>query len=509
MSSSGVASLAGPLLAGLQDVIDVLGAVPAGVSLYAGLSDDELVEATRLSSDLAELVGSRVALAAGEVAHRSSRDLGHAGLAARAGFRSPEEFLKAITRTTGRDAAKAVKVGRLMRQAATDGQPDPATGIVTVADRPWLAAVAAAVTAGTLSVAAADAIRAGLGETTDQIGADLLGTAVPGLIADAAALDPDALYRAARTARDLIDEAGIVDRERALHEARTLTLTDTKDGGARLVWQMDPETAISIRTLYHRTVSPKRGGVRFADPDRQAHSDRIKDDPRTAEQLASDVFLQLLRAGADADSSQLLGSGAPQIRVLVTRETLADARQTAAAEAEGEGGGGGGGLDALTPPAGHGYFEGSGLPISMATIDRLACTGTTTPLGFDTTGQSTDVGREQRLFTARQRIALTARDGGCMWPTCTEPANRTEAHHIRPWKAEHGRTDTADGILLCTFHHLTLHNNNWRIERTRADYTLIPPPHIDPTRTPIPMPTKSSAMKELRHKLDQQQCRAI
>lgn len=49
------------------------------------------------------------------------------------------------------------------------------------------------------------------------------------------------------------------------------------------------------------------------------------------------------------------------------------------------------------------------------------------------------------------------RDGGCLWPGCDRPAHVTEAHHIDPW-AGGGATDCDRGILLCRFHHLTLHD---------------------------------------------------
>ena len=101
------------------------------------------------------------------------------------------------------------------------------------------------------------------------------------------------------------------------------------------------------------------------------------------------------------------------------------------------------------------------------------------------------------LFTARQRTGLAARDGGCRWPDCDKPASWCEAHHIDHWKAEHGATDIADGILLCRAHHLLLHNNHWHVTRTGADYWLIPPARLDAEQSPIPIPSKSPLMLEL------------
>src|SRR5690606_4902668 len=94
----------------------------------------------------------------------------------------------------------------------------------------------------------------------------------------------------------------------------------------------------------------------------------------------------------------------------------------------------------------------------------------------------------------RQRVALAARDGGCRFPDCDRPPSWTEAHHIVPW-SHGGRTDVADGVLLCRHHHMMLHNNGWRIVREHADYTLIPPPDIDPLQRAIPMPSRSRTLR--------------
>ena len=79
---------------------------------------------------------------AGEVALRSVPGLGSAGLAQRAGHRTPEQFVKVVTGVTEREAVTAVRVGVMMRDAATSGQVDPVTGEVALPVRPWLVPVA-------------------------------------------------------------------------------------------------------------------------------------------------------------------------------------------------------------------------------------------------------------------------------------------------------------------------------------------------------------------------------
>ena len=87
-----------------------------------------------------------------------------------------------------------------------------------------------------------------------------------------------------------------------------------------------------------------------------------------------------------------------------------------------------------------------------------------------------------------------------MFGDCDKEPSMTEAHHIIPW-AGGGRTDLANGILLCRFHHLLIHNNGWEIYLVGTDYYLLPPPDIDPARTPRPMPSKGAAMHDLKREL--------
>ena len=414
-----------------------LSAISTDAVAYSALTDASLLALTRLGGELQRALGTSTALIAAEVDRRSRAELGHAGLAQSSGYRTPEELIRASTGGTALDAAQAVRVGRLAR--GTD-------------EREWLAPVGAAVIDERLSLSAAESIGAGLGKPTSSVPPEVLAAAAVQLCDEARTLDADRLLRRARDLRNELDAAGIPLREEERRTQRSLRFHRRSDGLSRLTWDMDPETAALVGEVYDRATSPRRGGPRFDSPDAL----RIADDPRSTEQLASDVFLQLLRAGADADASQLLGSGAPSVRVL-----------TAGC---------------------HGYIEGQHDPVSAETVERLVCAGSVTPIVVRD-GQPIDVGRESRLYTRRQRVALAARDGGCRWPGCERPPSWTEAHHINHWARDGGRTDVADGILLCRHHHLLTHNNHWQIERIGADYWLVPP-----NGERMTMPSKSPLM---------------
>jgi len=455
--------------------VTALSAVSKSVTDFRAADDAALVELSRLAAQEKQLAEAHLALIAGEIAARSTREMGHSGLAQRKGFRSPEEFVKVVTGSTGREAISAVRVGRIVRDASLEGEADPTTGEAFEAREPWLAAVAAAVGAGRLSVNAADAIRTGLGSPTENVTAAQLAGAAEELCAEAVSLDPDRLQKRARELRDELDDRGIADRERERFEKRSLRHFQLPSGMGRLIWDLDPESYATFIELYNRATSPKRG-VRFVSGEQKEKADRILADPRSIEQLASDTMLGLLQAGATADSSELLGSGGASIRVLVTRAAL-------------DGGGDGGG---------HGHIEGLSEPISIETVERLACDGDTRSIEFDDSGQPLDVGREQRFFTKKQRVALSVRDGGCMFGVCERPPSMTEAHHIKFWARDGGTTDIKDGICLCKFHHLLMHNNGWEIERVGDEYYLIPPPSIDAAQSPVLMPSKSAGLRDLR-----------
>jgi HNH endonuclease len=79
-------------------------------------------------------------------------------------------------------------------------------------------------------------------------------------------------------------------------------------------------------------------------------------------------------------------------------------------------------------------------------------------------GLPIDVGRVRRLITPRLRLALQSRDEGCRFPGCSVPAPRTDGHHLQHW-IDGGRTDLANLVSLCRFHHRRHHEGQFRIRR--------------------------------------------
>ncbi len=143
-------------------------------------------------------------------------------------------------------------------------------------------------------------------------------------------------------------------------------------------------------------------------------------------------------------------------------------------------------LDANTLGTGVGEATlDTGGAISASEARRLACNAGLLPIVLDGPSKILDLGMSQRLFDRHQRIALAARDNGCIWAGCDRPPAWCEAHHIKRW-SEGGPTDLSNGCLLCGFHHRLLHQGEWNIAMAADGIPeLLPPPRIDPHRIPI------------------------
>lgn len=152
---------------------------------------------------------------AAELDRRSRVEVGPAGLAQQEGFRTPQAMVEAMTGTTKSTSVSVLEVGRML--AETDAVetvwrehpelPSPPP--------PWHAPIAHAVTDRRVSVAQADAIRAGLGLPTVAVPADALRDAADELLRDAAVFTAGQLHRRARQSRDAPTRPAVTSRREA------------------------------------------------------------------------------------------------------------------------------------------------------------------------------------------------------------------------------------------------------------------------------------------------------
>ncbi|NUS51831.1 MAG: DUF222 domain-containing protein, partial [Nocardioidaceae bacterium] len=110
----------------------------------------------------------------------------------------------------------------------------------------------------------------------------------------------------------------------------------------------------------------------------------------------------------------------------------------------------------------------TGTRISAGEARRLVCSAGIVPVVFrravDGRSVVLDAGRRRRLFSRTQRLLLTVQDQGCVAEGCDRPASWCEADHMTAWQ-EGGRTDLANGRLLCGFHHRKAHSQLYVSDR--------------------------------------------
>ncbi len=142
-------------------------------------------------------------------------------------------------------------------------------------------------------------------------------------------------------------------------------------------------------------------------------------------------------------------------------------------------------LTDLQHGVGHGTSDNGDI-LSAATMRHLACDAGIIPAVLGSDRELLDLGREERLATPAQIIALRQRDGGCSFPSCDRPSGWCQAHHIRHW-LDGGPTDLSNLALLCQRHHTIVHQHDYTATVTKTGVTWhtrllsgTPPTHQPP-----------------------------
>jgi hypothetical protein len=389
------------------------------------MSGDDLLAAMRQRAQQRRELDAECAQLAAEIALRSSRELGYSGLAQSQGARTAEILVQQVTGLSKAESTALVRVG---------SKPE------------YLAPMSTEM----LGVAKVDAVRIGLGTPNEAVTADDLLQAAARVAEEIKDLTVEQAAAHARAIRDEMDASNVARREQEQRDQRFLSISKRTDGMYTVRGLLDAESAMVLTTATDSIIAPRRGGPRFTDKEKAAEQERVAaQDQRTLPQMMVDALVDLVTIAVRTPDGAVLTGGKGSVSVHTLKTTLETG-------------------------VGVSYFEGHSEAVSCATVQRCSCNLDTVMVNFDR-GFAIDVGRDQRLFTRKQRIAISARDGGCMFPGCDRPPKWTEVHHINEWVAKNGRTDTADGILLCRHHHMLLHNNHWTITRTGTVYSLHAP----------------------------------
>jgi len=125
-----------------------------------------------------------------------------------------------------------------------------------------------------------------------------------------------------------------------------------------------------------------------------------------------------------------------------------------------------------------------GVEIPPGELRRLLAHAGIIPLVLGSNSQPLDMGRSQRFHKGAIRMAIMARDRGCIVPDCTTPPDKTETDHYEvPW-SEGGETSVWSGAGVCTTGHHQRHAAQIKIVDVDGLPHVILPEHLDPEQKP-------------------------
>lgn len=407
-------------------------------------------------------------------------------------FRNTGEHLRSLLRISAAEARRRLALAENLL---------PGRSLTGQTIQPRYGEVAAAFASGSMASRPATTITMALERVRPLCSAEAAADMEHALTMTAGENDADFLARIARRWTDAIDQDGTEPSEEALrhlqgaflrkpkHGLQHLEIFATQDQYEHLVTVMN--TAANPRTRTAQGPGPGDKQVDVAgeggltnglanDPPGGSRDDAASLDRRTRAQKLLDGLLGACKIALATGALPAAGGQRPQIMATIDhRDLLASLkeagrqyRQPAFLGQSGQPGRSG----VLQRGTGNFTFTG---PVASATLRKIACDADIIPVVLGGEGQVLDIGRASRIFPAHLRKAITARDKGCAFPSCTMPAPWCEAHHIEYW-SRGGSTSTNNGVLLCSHHHHLIHKEEWHIQVQAGVPWFIPPPHIDP-----------------------------
>lgn len=415
-------------------------------------------------------------------------------------FRDATDYLKLALRIDGTEARRRTRWAATLRPTRTlSGEPLP----------PALPRLSAVVHEGKLDRAAVDIITTALDnvrqmarrvEADPQGVSDLLDDGEERLVAQAESVDPGTLRKVAahwlKWAEAALDPDGAEPNDATLPQLQGLIRKGQHNGLHQWLLAVNDEQNEYLLTVANAATNPRApyrgqsmevadGGVPGSERLDQLLTAEVQSeedgsltavtavDPRSTQQKQLDGLMACIAGGlAMIESDQLPSTGGtrPQVSVLIDFHTLLGDLEKAGTVT----------ADDLLQFESSATFTG---PIHPTTIRAMACDADILPVVLGSSGEVLDVGRAQRLFPARLRQAIAARDGGCAAPGCWIPAPWCDVHHVEHW--EHGGPTSVDnGVLLCNHHHHAVHAGAWDIDMDSGRPWFIPAPYLDPRRQP-------------------------
>lgn len=312
-------------------------------------------------------------------------------------------------------------------------------------------ALDAALSCGAVNAEQAQVVATTLADLPDDLDREVVDAAEAELITLAEKWEPATLRRfgnqvlhyVAPEVAEEVDRAALEREERRAQQTRAFTLNRNGDGRVRVSGWLTDEAAAIVNAALDPLCAPRRdeGG-----------------EPRTPAQRRADALVEVCELAMRTEDLPASGGERPHLVITLP-------------------------YDLLRQQLGVGTLD-TGERLTPEQARRLGCDATIIPVVLGSDGQVLDLGRSRRLITGSLRRALQVRDRGCAFPGCDRPARWCQGHHVTSW-ADGGKTSLDNAVLLCGFHHRTIHKGHW-IVRIAADGMpeFVPPHYIDAERKP-------------------------
>ena len=331
------------------------------------------------------------------------------------------------------DGARSAAAWLAHRARTSYGAAAAAAGLAEALEDRWQQ-LGAAVWAGQVNVEQARVIVRALDELPSDLDAEVALKAEAHLIAEAAFFDPRKLRILGRKVLEVVapdvfedqERRRLEDEERRARETARLTMRTRGDGTTDIHVRVSDAIAGRLKTYLEAFTAPRRGHL---------DSGLDRTDPDTGQRIRTRCCsgARSVRCWRRCPRRCCRGTaGAPPRWWSRSTSTSFAPRWVR--------------LDLNT-----------GDVISATEAMRLACTADLVPVVLSGDGVPLHLGRAKRLFGEAQRLAMGIRDGHCRARGCDLPAAWCEAHHKTSW-CRGGKTDLADGVLLCPWHHHRAHD---------------------------------------------------
>jgi hypothetical protein len=252
---------------------------------------------------------------------------------------------------------------------------------------------------------------------------------------------PEDLVRIGRKVRYQLDPDGSSKKQRGYARRAFFDLAQTMDGAGVGHLQCDDGDYADIEAaLNHFTTPP--------DPDAA--------EPQHAGYRRLKGLVQVCRT-ALRHSGRTSGGRPVQVTLVVPVATLTDSRKPPPGRTEWN--------TVLTPGTVLDKMsEGCEITPVYTTADGVPM-GAGNTVSVPPLGKPRDLGRDERFFSAHQRLLYSVLYQTCAVTGCDRPLPWTDIDHVREWR-DLGPTDLANGQPLCRFHHV---RKSGRARRSGSD----------------------------------------